>query len=41
MKKHTLLVFMSLLIVFVLTGCRQKSDSENAYRLRAAAGTGP
>ena len=33
MKKHTLLVFVSLLIVFVLTGCRQKSDSENAYRL--------
>ncbi len=33
MKKSTLLVFISLFLVFLMTGCRQKSDSENAYRL--------
>ena len=33
MKRRFLIIFMSLIIIFSLTGCRQKSDSENAYRL--------
>ena len=33
MKKYIILLFASLLILFTMSGCKQKSDSENAYRL--------
>ena len=33
MKKHLMMAIIAFLMIFVLTGCRQKTDSENAYRL--------
>ena len=33
MKKYLLLIVASLILVFTLSGCKQKADSENAYRL--------
>lgn len=33
MKKYLLIIITALVFVFTLSGCKQKTDSENAYRL--------